>query len=132
MNIHTSHDIALTLEAEQTPPVFIPLVELSEGSVLLESQSFLVWEGVPGPVAMRPVVAPAGTAMGTPATPLAAGALFHATAGTVPLGLAAGLPDLRPLAGVLGVTIDAGGTQPEALPAGARLVGRVAMVTGAV
>jgi hypothetical protein len=132
VNVHTSTPIALTLTEDATPPLFVPLVELQPGSLVLESQCFLAWEGVPEPVEMRPVVAPLGTPLGTPVENLAEGAPFTTTTGMVPLGLSAGLPDLRPHTGVLGVTIAAGGTQPATLPEGATLVGRLAMVSGAV
>lgn len=132
MLAHTSHDIAVTLADAQTPPVFVPLCDLYPGTMILESQCALGWEGVPVPVEMRVVVAPTGTPLGPPVTPLVEGAAFTPPAGTLPLGLSAGLPDLRPHTGVLGITVAPGGTQPTTLPAGAKLVGRVALVQSVI
>jgi hypothetical protein len=132
MNVHTSVDIAVPLTEATSLPLFVPLVDLQPGSLVLESQCFLTWEGVPEAVEMRPVVAPVGTLLGAPVDNLAEGAPFTTTTGILPLGLSAGLPDLRPHQGVLGVTILPGGTQPSTLAAGAKLVGRVSLVYGAI
>jgi hypothetical protein len=132
VNVHATYDIAIPLAEAKTPPLFVPLVDLQPGSLVLESQCFLHWQGVPEAVEMRPVVVPLGTPLGAPVPPLAEGAPFTTSTGILPLGLHAGLPDLRPHQGVLGVTILPGDTQPTTLAAGAKLVGRVSLVYGAV
>jgi hypothetical protein len=132
MNVHQTLEISIPLAEAKTPPLFVPLVDLQPGSLVLESQCFLSWQGVPEAVEMRPVVAPVGTLLGAPVDNLAEGAPFTTTTGPLPLGLSAGLPDLRPHQGVLGVTILPGDTQPTTLAAGAKLVGRVSLVYGAV
>ena len=132
MNVHQTYEIAVPLTEAKSLPLFVPLVELQPGSIVLESQCTVQWEGVPAALEMRPVVAPLGTELGAPVDNLAEGAPFTSTTGMLPLGLHAGLPDLRPHHGVLGVTILEGPTQPTTLAAGAKLVGRVSIVYGAV
>jgi hypothetical protein len=132
MNVHQTIDIAVPLPEAKSLPLFVPVVDLQPGSLVLESQCYLSWEGVPEAVEMRPVVAPLGTPLGPLVDNLAEGAPFTTTTGILPLGLHAGLPDLRPHQGVLGVTILEGPGQPTTLAAGAKLVGRVSLVYGAV
>jgi hypothetical protein len=132
MNVHQTIDIAVPLTEAKSLPLFVPVVELQPGSLVLESQCTLHWDGVPEALEMRPVVAPLGTELGAPVENLAEGAPFTTTTGMLPLGLHAGLPDLRPHQGVLGVTILEGPGQPTTLAAGAKLVGRVSLVYGAV
>jgi hypothetical protein len=125
VNVHTSHDIAITLEGEQTGPVFIPLLDLPAGTLVLESQTFLAWSGTP-PEEVRLMLCPAGTPLGAPVTPLAEGRTVRGH-GPNPPALEPGLPDLRHLAGTLGMTVLTG-----TLPAGTALSGRLALVHAAV
>lgn len=125
MNVHTSATIALTVEAEQTGPVFIPLTELPSGTVVLGSQTFLGWSGTP-PEEVRLMLCPPGTPLGEPVTPLAEGRTVRGH-GPNPPALDPGLPDLRALAGVLGVTVLTG-----TVPAGTGVSGQVSLVHAAV
>jgi len=132
LNVHQTLEISVPLTEAKSLPLFVPVAELQAGSLVLESQCYLSWEGVPDPLEMRPVLAPLGTPLGPPVDNLAEGMPFTTTTGRAPLGLAAGLPDLRPHTGVLGVTILPGGVQPTEIPVGAKLVGRVSLVYGAI
>jgi hypothetical protein len=132
VNVHATYEIAVPLTEAKSLPLFVPVVDLQPGSLVLESQCYLTWEGVPDPLEMRPVIAPLGTPLGPPVDNLAEGLPFTTTTGILPLGLHAGLPDLRPHHGVLGVTMLPGGVQPTEIPLGAKLVGRVSLVYGAV
>ena len=119
---HTTHQLAVTLAADATGPVFVPLLVIPEGSLALESQCMLTVAGPPAAVALTAVLAPVDTALGEPsATPLAVGPAF--THGLLQEVLTARLPLLAAAPGVLGVVLESG-----TLPLGTQFTGTLALV----
>ena len=129
MNVHESVDVDITLDEPTSTGFFFPLVDLYPGRQLMGGQSFLRWGGVNRkPVEMALTLAPLGTKRGTPEDdPIIQGDHFPYLDPPEGEILAPHVPEVRHIAGTLGVTLAEG-----ELPPGAHLTGRISVVYGSV
>ena len=63
---HQTHAIAVTLEADALAPLFIPLLEVDEGTTLLASQCALTVSGTPSPLEVAVMLCKPETVLGDP------------------------------------------------------------------
>ena len=119
---HTTHKVVVTLEADALAPLFIPLLEVREGTTLLASQCSLTVSGTPSPLEIAVMLCKPETALGDPGDAVLYVSDVVSIAADEPFVLPGSIPALG-VSGVLGLHV------PVALlTTGAKVAGTLSTV----
>ena len=119
---HQTHAISVTLEADALAPLFIPLLEVAEGTTLLASQCTLTVSGAPSPLEVAVMLCKPETVLGDPGDAVLYVSDVVRLVVDEPFVLPGSIPQIGQ-AGVLGLSVPV-----QTLTAGAKVTGTLSTV----